>query len=460
MKKCASCSKDLPDAALHCVFCGAKQASAPIPSAAGANAKTVMGAFSAQDVIAQLKQQGATPGMPGMSGGTQPAPVAYAPPVARSAVQTPTPPPSPSPLASGALAPASHAHAATMMAQAPVIPTQIPYGTPGASVQQATVIQPAPVIPAYHPTPAAYPGSSGAAHASPAVEAVPYGDSTGHSGPTGQPAYLAMRNAGREGRPRDPYRDSLRVLVLIFGVLVVARLAVPQSTTPMTMGFTQLFDGTGLALVTSLAIAAMGVLGILLSFVPMPSAARGAVVGLLGTLVMVVPQVQQVMAHSFQWQSVLAVVAMVLLLPGLVLRSKYTDATLPRLLVTLGVLAYLATVLVPDGHGIPLVNDMQAVIRGAFPTAVLFRLITTVLVILSLLAWLPTPGTGGAGLWFWLLVLLVLAMHVLELVFGNGNIGAMISTMPAVALFQWAIPATAMVFVGYGWAAALGKSLE
>ncbi|HET9624687.1 MAG TPA: hypothetical protein VFP84_25140, partial [Kofleriaceae bacterium] len=29
MKKCASCTKDLPDAALHCVFCGAKQPPAP-----------------------------------------------------------------------------------------------------------------------------------------------------------------------------------------------------------------------------------------------------------------------------------------------------------------------------------------------------------------------------------------------------------------------------------------------
>ena len=33
MKKCASCTKDLPDAALHCVFCGAKQPPAPAVAA-------------------------------------------------------------------------------------------------------------------------------------------------------------------------------------------------------------------------------------------------------------------------------------------------------------------------------------------------------------------------------------------------------------------------------------------
>src|SRR6185436_13944648 len=49
VKKCASCSKDLPEAALHCVFCGAKQALAP----AAAPAKTAFG-YSANEVMQQL----------------------------------------------------------------------------------------------------------------------------------------------------------------------------------------------------------------------------------------------------------------------------------------------------------------------------------------------------------------------------------------------------------------------
>ena len=67
MKKCVSCVKDLPDAALHCVFCGAKQPAggpaaaaptggpaAPAPGGGGLQAKTVMG-WQAADVLAGLQ---------------------------------------------------------------------------------------------------------------------------------------------------------------------------------------------------------------------------------------------------------------------------------------------------------------------------------------------------------------------------------------------------------------------
>ena len=56
VKKCASCSKDLPDSAQHCVFCGAKQ-QAPAPGPG--QAKTVMG-YQASDVIKQMQQQAST----------------------------------------------------------------------------------------------------------------------------------------------------------------------------------------------------------------------------------------------------------------------------------------------------------------------------------------------------------------------------------------------------------------
>ncbi|MBE7450718.1 MAG: hypothetical protein HS111_18025 [Kofleriaceae bacterium] len=50
MKKCTNCAKDLPDAALHCVFCGTKQPPAP----AGAQAKTVMG-WQASDLLKDMQ---------------------------------------------------------------------------------------------------------------------------------------------------------------------------------------------------------------------------------------------------------------------------------------------------------------------------------------------------------------------------------------------------------------------
>ena len=44
MKKCVSCAKDLPDTAMHCVFCGAKQPAVPVAppmQSASPQAKTV-----------------------------------------------------------------------------------------------------------------------------------------------------------------------------------------------------------------------------------------------------------------------------------------------------------------------------------------------------------------------------------------------------------------------------------
>ena len=57
MKKCASCTKDLPEAALHCVFCGAKQP--PAPAVQPGLAKTAFG--YSNEMMEQLKSQAPGP---------------------------------------------------------------------------------------------------------------------------------------------------------------------------------------------------------------------------------------------------------------------------------------------------------------------------------------------------------------------------------------------------------------
>ncbi|MCA9676242.1 MAG: hypothetical protein KC464_14480, partial [Myxococcales bacterium] len=64
-----SCGKELPETAVHCVFCGAKQPAAAAPAAppgGGASAKTVMG-YSAAELLKNLPQKpgGAAPGAAG-----------------------------------------------------------------------------------------------------------------------------------------------------------------------------------------------------------------------------------------------------------------------------------------------------------------------------------------------------------------------------------------------------------
>jgi hypothetical protein len=59
VKKCVSCTKDLPDTAMHCVFCGAKQPAVAAPAAA----KTVMG-YQAADLLKNLPKPPAAAAAP------------------------------------------------------------------------------------------------------------------------------------------------------------------------------------------------------------------------------------------------------------------------------------------------------------------------------------------------------------------------------------------------------------
>src|SRR6185295_11951654 len=59
VKKCASCTKDLPDAALHCVFCGAKQP--PAPAVQPGLAKTAFGYSSNEQMKPPPRAGGSAP---------------------------------------------------------------------------------------------------------------------------------------------------------------------------------------------------------------------------------------------------------------------------------------------------------------------------------------------------------------------------------------------------------------
>ena len=163
MKKCTNCVKDLPDAALHCVFCGTKQPPAP----AGAQAKTVMG-WQATDLLKDMQAKGAQPApgvqMPKPPTGAPPfgAPPAAPPPASPAGLATYVPQSGPGPMGGGpahmppAAAPAS-ASAATMFVQGPVIqqggpgpmgggPAQMPQAAPPPSASAATMFVQGPVI--------------------------------------------------------------------------------------------------------------------------------------------------------------------------------------------------------------------------------------------------------------------------------------------------------------------------
>jgi hypothetical protein len=104
VKKCSACAKDLPDTAMHCVFCGAKQA--PQPAQANPQAKTVMG-YAAADLLKHMGSPGAAPAQQQPAPQAAPPPAAARPPQGFPPPQQPQgfPPPQQPPGGSGGFAP-------------------------------------------------------------------------------------------------------------------------------------------------------------------------------------------------------------------------------------------------------------------------------------------------------------------------------------------------------------------
>jgi hypothetical protein len=468
VKKCASCTKDLPDAALHCVFCGAKQP--PAPAVQQGLAKTAFG-YSANDPAESARQpvspHGRTmPAQPQPQSQPQFHPPSYQPPR--------PPPPAPAPAA-----------------LRPPAPQPYPHGAPGGGVPTSpsaapTLFAPSPApLPAAHqPTALQSPGygrSSGLASAAqptlvpsaassyqpPAAQAYQPPQVPMMQIPAAQPPpYLASQTASRASRPIEPWRDSLRLMMFLWGVALIAAFAMPLQTTPdLLFSWKLLLEGEGTAKLPPLMLAAVGLLSVIIAGIPMPASARGLIAAVLGLAGVGVPIA---LIGAPAWRPLASLIGALLIVPGLLMRSEYRDAVLPRILVTIGALGILAPFLVPEGSAIPLVNVLKGLIDqpGTAKLAPALSLGLIVVVVMSLLAWLPAPVTGGAKLWAWLVILWGLITHAANLVLLD-NLADTITATPNLALVAWiaggpglGLGAAYLVLVGYGLASVVGKQLE
>lgn len=463
MKKCASCTKDLPDAALHCVFCGAKQP--PAPAVQQGMAKTAFG-YSANDVADHMRQQGRPlPPPPPAYQPTQqqppyqpPRPVApaMAPPRPAPPMSPPMSPPMPpyagAPPPPGGFVPMSPAGAPTMFAPGPAQPLppqpstlQSPgYGrpNPGPGMLPPTLVPPPQQLqPQLPPMP---------------MMRIPAAQ---------PPPYPASQSASRGTRPIEPWRDHLRLMMFLWGVALLVAFAMPLQTSPdVLFNWKLVLDAPGTAKIPLLMIAAVGLLSVIVAAIPMASVARGMIAALLGLAGVFVPIA---LVGLPPWRLLSTLIGMLLLVPSLLVRNEYRGAMLPRILVTLGAIGILAPFLVPEGGAIPLVAMIKQVIDTQGDARILAALEPGLIavVVLSLLAWLPAPATGGAKLWAWLVIGWGLIMHVTGLVL-RGNIPDAITKAPNETLVAWVASGAAgagaayLVLVGYGLATVVGKQLE
>jgi hypothetical protein len=463
VKKCASCTKDLPDAALHCVFCGAKQA--PSPASPPTNAKTVMG-YGGQELDAlraqAAAQNAARSGSPSSAPPPSIAAAPYSPPRANPSAPPPMASP-PNPGYGAPLAPASGANSPTMF---------VPPGSgPGPGPSMGGPMSPSPSGPA----PAGafnVPPPSAATLAShqplPPPSATPVAPAAQAS-----PPYLASQTAARAGRPIEPWKDSLRLMMFIWGGLLLAAFVTPLSTDPMAFNWDAIIHAEGTAKLPPLILASVGLLTVVMAAMPLSSAARGMMALLLGLAGVFVPVL---IAGMPPWQALVAMIGMVMLPMGLLARHEYRDASLPRILITVGAIAYLLPFILPVNGTVPLVALFTFVIDapGAAKLIIILMLAQITLVVLSLLCWLPAPASGAAKPIAWMLILFPLVMHAATL-FLVGDPSNVTST-PYEGAMSWiagggggaeggamgfiALGVAYLAITGYGGATVLGKQLE
>ncbi|WP_428269541.1 hypothetical protein [Haliangium sp.] len=278
------------------------------------------------------------------------------------------------------------------------------------------------------------------------------------------PPFLASQTLQRMGAPQEPWAETLGILMLVLGIVLIACFVVPWriATNDVAFSWTQIADAAGKHKLSPLLIGVTGVLAVVLGLLPLRTLPRGlaaAAVGFTSAAIMTL------VVAPWVWTNLLAVVAVGSLIPGLLLRSQYQGALLPRVLTTVGVLATMIPVLVPVGGEVALANHIEAIGGGA---GVRMALVSVLMVawdlapLFGLLVWLPAPGHAGAGLLAWLLIarpLLQSVVTVLLMPHPNGLGTALQGGLHAIVLEPMAATVW-LALIGYGIATLVGKQLE
>jgi len=284
--------------------------------------------------------------------------------------------------------------------------------------------------------------------------------------PQAVPSYLQNRGQGaRAGRPLEPWKDSLRLMMFIWGGVLLLAFLTPVGITPLRFQWDLIIDGEGIgSKLPPLLIASVGLLSIVLALIPMSPSPRGLIGGLLGLTGVLVPMLLVLSKSDFDLGQILFLVyflGMIMLIPGLLIRHEYRDSIMPRILVTVGVLMVLVPLLIPQHDKMPLVEMFTQIIdaEGKSKVAAIVNLGPVVFAVLSLLVWLPSPSSAGAKVYAWLII----GWPAVELLTGlllTGHIGSAVEGSPYGALMSWAPESSYMVLIGYGLATVLGKQLE
>ncbi len=514
MKQCVQCRNDLPDTAVHCVYCGSKQP--PVGSAAGPSgspplAKTVMGYPGMASDMA--RQPGNARGKP--ASGAPPAVSAFdqTQPVSNDPFRAPGPPDGGPPPGFGGPPPGGFGGGPP--------PGGFPPGPPGPGgfngPPPGGYGGPPPGMGGFGGPPPGYggppPGPGGYGGPPPGGPGGPYGGPPpgyggpppgGPGGPYGgpppgyggpppggpgpyggpqqgyggpppgyghpptepvrplqgqRPPYLASESGRRASNPIEPWAETLKTLMLVFGVLLVACFVAPWRVEPGHTIFSWTILGTsGLPAsmkVLPILFAVTGVLAVVLGALPLATQVRAFAAAGIG----LAPTIYSAVTPPFAWQKLVMVIGTVTLVSGLLIRSQYTGAMLGRVMATIGAICVLLVLLIPEGGGDPPLIGAFKALGTNYTLPALLLIVPAVLALVSLLVWLPGPGHAGAHIIAWVWIVWPVIASILGLVNGE-NIGAALKGSLDGFLY---VPMAAMswaALVGYGIASVAGKQLE
>jgi hypothetical protein len=264
-----------------------------------------------------------------------------------------------------------------------------------------------------------------------------------HGGPGGtaivpapQMPYSPSATAALSRAGADPLGGGLQLVLIIFGVLLIAAFVTPIRADRETLFWWDALDDLeGKYKLMPILLAAAGLLGVLLGSIPLPSSGRAVAATVLG----VTPLLYAAIALNpeAEWQQIALAGGMFLIPAGLLLRSAVPGSMPARLLTTLGALAVIAAWVVPVHDKIPVQAALDVLSSDAKPgmkAGAVAPLLYPLLAVLSLLVWLPGPGSGGAKVYAWLWILAAIIVQFTILIWA-GKIGDALEESPNLALF-------------------------
>ena len=486
MKKCVTCQKDIPDGAIHCVFCGAKQGAAslnPMPSAGAANQqKTIMGYAAADLAKFGIPVPGAAP----PAAGGPPPPAAGPPPAAPPPSSFGAPPSAaaPPPASFGGPPPPAGPPEAqrTVMfgGGAPPPPMGGPpgFGPPPSGPPQAMgssqptmmagaggAAPPPPGPQLQVQSPHVLGGGAGAA-AAPAT-ARP-------SDPTRMSAPPKAQFVPSGDAPVEPWGGSFRLWMVLVGLGLIATTVAPWAggDGKLIFSWTMLTaEGASKAFkIWPIVYGASGLLCLLLGLIPVPVGVRGIAGILLGAAAIVLNFVIGPLPFGgggggfgfASWAGYVVLAGFVLAPAGLLVSGQYPDAMFGRLIAFLGGACLIAPWVIPVDGALPIAYFFKSLGGGGGLRLANVWLAATML-LPGLFALLCIAKPIIASFWAWLIILsgavgMLFSMILDPLVNGGFSLDGILRE-PITALII--IPTFAFpLLLTYGLATLIGKTLE